>query len=163
GQETGVSAQDMRPTADLGDAGRPGTAPLLSVEVTPPASVSVMAPNASPPLSNAHRASQQIESPAKAETSSLPNTIAGPLGVQDRIYGALDLGTNNCRLLVARPSRRGFFVIDAFSRIIKLGEGISHSGILSDEAIDRTLEALKVCAMKMERRGVTRSRLVATE
>ncbi len=79
------------------------------------------------------------------------------------IYGALDLGTNNCRLLVARPSRRGFFVIDAFSRIIKLGEGVSHSGVLSDEAIARTIDALKVCSGKMARRGVTRSRLVATE
>ena len=79
------------------------------------------------------------------------------------IYGALDLGTNNCRLLVARPSRRGFFVIDAFSRIIKLGEGVSHSGVLSEEAIARTIDALKVCSGKMTRRGVTRSRLVATE
>ncbi len=59
------------------------------------------------------------------------------------IYGALDLGTNNCRLLVARPSRRGFFVIDAFSRIIKLGEGVSHSGVLSEEAISRTIDALQ--------------------
>ena len=79
------------------------------------------------------------------------------------IYGALDLGTNNCRLLVARPSRRGFFVIDAFSRIIKLGEGVSHSGVLSEDAIARTIEALRVCSVKMTRRGVTRSRLVATE
>ncbi len=79
------------------------------------------------------------------------------------IYGALDLGTNNCRLLVARPSRRGFFVIDAFSRIIKLGEGVSNSGILSEDAITRTIEALKICSSKMARRGVTRSRLVATE
>jgi exopolyphosphatase/guanosine-5'-triphosphate,3'-diphosphate pyrophosphatase len=81
----------------------------------------------------------------------------------DRIYAALDLGTNNCRLLVARPSRRGFFVIDAFSRIIKLGEGMSHSGVLSEDAILRTIDALKVCSAKMTRRGVTRSRLVATE
>lgn len=81
----------------------------------------------------------------------------------DAIYGALDLGTNNCRLLVARPSRRGFFVIDAFSRIIRLGEGLLGSGRLSDQAIDRTIDALKVCAEKMSRRGVSRSRLIATE
>jgi exopolyphosphatase/guanosine-5'-triphosphate,3'-diphosphate pyrophosphatase len=81
----------------------------------------------------------------------------------DTVYGALDLGTNNCRLLVARPSRRGFLVIDAFSRIIKLGEGVSHSGVLSEAAIRRTIEALRVCSVKMARRGVTRSRLVATE
>jgi len=76
---------------------------------------------------------------------------------------ALDLGTNNCRLLVARPSRRGFIVIDAFSRVIKLGEGISRSGALSEQAMNRTIDALKVCAEKMIRRGVQRSRLIATE
>ena len=79
------------------------------------------------------------------------------------IYGALDLGTNNCRLLIAKPSRRGFLVIDAFSRIIRLGEGVLSSGRLSDVAMGRTIEALKVCAEKMRRRAVTRSRLIATE
>ena len=81
----------------------------------------------------------------------------------DHIYAALDLGTNNCRLLVARPSRRSFHVIDAFSRIIRLGEGLGHSGVLSEAAMSRTLDALDVCADKMRRRGVTRSRLIATE
>jgi len=79
------------------------------------------------------------------------------------IYGALDLGTNNCRLLIAKPSRRGFLVIDAFSRIIRLGEGVLSSGQLSETAMSRTIEALKVCAEKMRRRAVTRSRLIATE
>jgi len=79
------------------------------------------------------------------------------------IYGALDLGTNNCRLLIAKPSRRGFLVIDAFSRIIRLGEGVLRSGKFSEPAMRRTIEALKVCAEKMRRRGVTRSRLIATE
>jgi exopolyphosphatase/guanosine-5'-triphosphate,3'-diphosphate pyrophosphatase len=79
------------------------------------------------------------------------------------VYGALDLGTNNCRLLVAKPSRRGFVVIDAFSRIIRLGEGALTSGKLSDAAMKRTIDALRVCADKMRRRGVTRSRLIATE
>lgn len=80
-----------------------------------------------------------------------------------QVYGALDLGTNNCRLLVARASRRGFLVIDAFSKIIRLGEGLSQSGMLSEAAMRRTIDALRVCASKMARRGVTRSRLVATE
>jgi exopolyphosphatase / guanosine-5'-triphosphate,3'-diphosphate pyrophosphatase len=79
------------------------------------------------------------------------------------VYGALDLGTNNCRLLIAKPSRRGFLVIDAFSRIIRLGEGVLSSGHLSEAAQARTIEALKVCAEKMVRRGVARSRLIATE
>ena len=78
-------------------------------------------------------------------------------------YGALDLGTNNCRLLVARPSRRGFVVIDAFSRIIRLGEGVSHTGRLSEMAMERTIGALKICRDKMHRRGVRRSRLISTE
>jgi exopolyphosphatase/guanosine-5'-triphosphate,3'-diphosphate pyrophosphatase len=79
------------------------------------------------------------------------------------IYGALDLGTNNCRLLIAKSSRRGFLVIDAFSRIIRLGEGVLSSGRLSEAAMNRTIGALKVCAEKMSRRAVTRSRLIATE
>ncbi|MBL7489284.1 Ppx/GppA family phosphatase, partial [Frankia sp. AgW1.1] len=79
------------------------------------------------------------------------------------MYGALDLGTNNCRLLLARPSRRGFRVVDAFSRIIRLGEGVSRSGRLSELAMGRTMEALKVCAGKLHRHSVTRTRLVATQ
>ena len=79
------------------------------------------------------------------------------------VYGALDLGTNNCRLLVAKPSRRGFVVVDAFSRIIRLGEGVQATGQLSESAMRRTIAALRVCADKMRRRGVTRSRLIATE
>ena len=81
----------------------------------------------------------------------------------DGVYGALDLGTNNCRLLLARPSRRGFRVVDAFSRIIRLGEGVSQTGRLSEPAMARTLDALKVCATKLGRAKVRRSRLVATE
>jgi exopolyphosphatase / guanosine-5'-triphosphate,3'-diphosphate pyrophosphatase len=80
-----------------------------------------------------------------------------------RVYAALDLGTNNCRLLIARPGPAGFRVIDAFSRIVRLGEGLSHTGRLSEAAIERTMEALKVCRDKMRARGVTRARLVATE
>lgn len=82
---------------------------------------------------------------------------------QHPVYAALDLGTNNCRLLVARPSRRGFLVIDAFSRIIRLGEGVSASGRLSEEAMQRTIDALQVCSRKMQRRSVKRSRLIATQ
>ena len=79
------------------------------------------------------------------------------------VYAALDLGTNNCRLLVARPAREGFRIIDAFSRIVRLGEGLSQTGRLSQPAIDRTLSALEVCRNKMEARGVARARLIATE
>ena len=79
------------------------------------------------------------------------NDWASARDVAVPVYAALDLGTNNCRLLIARPSRRGFLVIDAFSRIIRLGEGVTGSGRLSDAAMGRTIEALKVCSEKMRR------------
>ena len=82
---------------------------------------------------------------------------------EDATYAALDLGTNNCRLLVARPTRSAFRVVDAYSRIVRLGEGIAITKRLSDAAIHRSLEALKVCRSKIDARGVTRMRLVATE
>lgn len=86
------------------------------------------------------------------------------------VYAALDLGTNNCRLLIAKPERRPrregadmLRVIDAFSRIVRLGEGLSRAGRISEAAIERTLAALEVCRTKMNARGVTRARLVATQ
>jgi exopolyphosphatase / guanosine-5'-triphosphate,3'-diphosphate pyrophosphatase len=78
-------------------------------------------------------------------------------------YGALDLGTNNCRLLIARPSRHGLAVVDAFSRIVRLGEGLGHSGGLMDSAMDRTIEALRVCSNKLKWHNVGPRRLIATE
>ena len=78
-------------------------------------------------------------------------------------YGALDLGTNNCRLLIARPVDGGFTVIDAFSRVVRLGEGLSQSGRLADDAMDRAVAALSICAEKLRRRNVSISRAVATE
>jgi exopolyphosphatase/guanosine-5'-triphosphate,3'-diphosphate pyrophosphatase len=79
------------------------------------------------------------------------------------VYAALDLGTNNCRLLVAHPTADGFRVVDAFSRIIRLGEGVLRSGRISEAAIGRAVEALAICRDKMRARGVTRARLIATE
>ena len=95
-----------------------------------------------------------------------PPVANGRAGQQDQdgpLYGALDLGTNNCRLLIARRTREGFRVVDAYSRIVRLGEGLTARGALGDDAMSRSIEALKICADKMERRGVTRSRLIATE
>ncbi|NSX89682.1 Ppx/GppA phosphatase family protein [Agrobacterium tumefaciens] len=80
------------------------------------------------------------------------------------MYAALDLGTNNCRLLIAQPTRPGQFrVVDAFSRIVRLGEGLVSSGRLSDDAMDRAVEALKVCSAKLSGRPIRRMRLIATE
>jgi len=99
-----------------------------------------------------------------AHASSAPGHRSRPPRARGRaVLAALDLGTNNCRLLIARPQGEAFRVIDAFSRIVRLGQGITSTGILSREAMDRTIDALRVCATKMHRREVTLSRIVATE
>ncbi len=93
-----------------------------------------------------------------------PNLMRRRPGNGQPVYAALDLGTNNCRLLMAVPTRPGQFrVIDAFSRIVRLGEGLSSTGRLSDAAMDRAVDALRVCADKLKARQVRRARLIATE
>ena len=98
---------------------------------------------------------------SEQETSTFPHKPS--FKGRPPVYGALDLGTNNCRLLLARPSRKGFQIVDAFSRIIRLGEGVSETGQLSKQAMDRTIDALQVCATKMNYNRVSRSHLVATQ
>lgn len=93
-----------------------------------------------------------------SDRSSSEGTVSG-----GAIYAALDLGTNNCRLLIARPTENAFRVIDAFSRIIRLGEGLAQTGQISEGAIERAVAALSVCRDKMRARGVGRARLIATE
>lgn len=78
-------------------------------------------------------------------------------------YGALDLGTNNCRLLIATPAGRGFRVVEAYSRIVRLGEGLGQSGRLSDAAMERALAALRVSAEKVRRRRVVKLKAIATQ
>ncbi|MGF9562778.1 Ppx/GppA phosphatase family protein [Neorhizobium sp. JUb45] len=86
------------------------------------------------------------------------------LSQPDDLYAALDLGTNNCRLLIAQPTRPGHFrVVDAFSRIVRLGEGLGATGRLSQDAMDRAVDALRVCASKLANRPIKRMRLIATE
>lgn len=101
--------------------------------------------------------------PEDADPAAMgPATTESAGGQPADMLAALDLGTNNCRLLVARPTGGGFRVVDAFSRIVRLGEGLGASGLLGEDAIRRTLAALDVCAAKMRRRRVTRFRAVAT-
>lgn len=78
-------------------------------------------------------------------------------------FAALDLGTNNCRMLVGAPAGDGFRVLDSFSRIVRLGEGLHHTGRLSGEAMDRAMAALHTCAARLARRPVRRLRAIATE
>src|ERR1700743_2010909 len=79
------------------------------------------------------------------------------------VYAALDLGTNNCRLLIACPTGDSFRVVDSFSRIIRLGEGVSATGCISEAAIDRAIAALSICRDKIQARKAKRLRLIATE
>jgi exopolyphosphatase / guanosine-5'-triphosphate,3'-diphosphate pyrophosphatase len=96
------------------------------------------------------------------------NHIARPASraLDDRweaTYGALDLGTNNCRLLIAKPGRGGLRVVDAYSRVVRLGEGLAATDMLSDQSQDRAVAALKVCAEKLQKKQVRLTRHVATE
>lgn len=115
-----------------------------------------------------------VSAPMPQESASISAGLAAPTTPSDwrtarprfasrRAYAALDLGTNNCRLLIARPEADRFFVVDAFSRIVRLGEGLAANGRLSDVAMDRAVSALSVCADKLVRRNVHMARSVATE
>src|SRR5580693_3625273 len=96
--------------------------------------------------------------PVAANDAGAAKLVSGP-----EVYAALDLGTNNCRLLIACPTADGFRVVDSFSRIIRLGEGISATGYISEAAIDRAIAALSICRDKIRSRKAKRLRLIATE
>jgi exopolyphosphatase/guanosine-5'-triphosphate,3'-diphosphate pyrophosphatase len=130
---------------DGGPAGKP--AADANLHTVPPSPAAALAGVATIPSATADR-----RQPRQAQPYDLP------------VFAALDLGTNNCRLLVAVPGHPGQFrVIDAFSRIVRLGEGLAANGRLSDAAMDRAVEALKVCGDKLRNRSIERARLVATE
>src|SRR5688572_1517673 len=119
------------------------------------------------------QAVQAPQAPAPGPAEELPQDLSGheaPAAdtparrwVPRHTYGAIDLGTNNCRLLIARPTEDGFTVIDAFSRVVRLGEGMATSGKLSEGSMDRAVAALGVCAGKLRRGRVSLARSVATE
>jgi exopolyphosphatase / guanosine-5'-triphosphate,3'-diphosphate pyrophosphatase len=120
------------------------------------------------PAEGAGTGGLEICSPRASVRAGLSLDGPGRWPGQRHTYAALDLGTNNCRLLIARAApagagQDGFRVIDSFSRIVRLGEGLSRTGELSAAAIERTLRALEICRDKMRARGVTRARLIATE
>ncbi|MEZ5759267.1 MAG: Ppx/GppA phosphatase family protein [Emcibacteraceae bacterium] len=105
------------------------------------------------------RRAAQGEKQNRPSTKNRRNSEPG----KSHVYGVVDLGTNNCRLLVAVPNANGFKVIDSFSRIVRLGEGLKEQKKISVEATERTVSALKICMEKMRRRGVTRMWNVATQ
>ena len=95
--------------------------------------------------------------PAAVEPSASHPPGAGTL------YAALDLGTNSCRMLIAQPKGSQFQVVDSFSKTVQLGVGLEASGRLSRASMGRTVQALRICQKKIEKHGVKRMRLVATE
>lgn len=99
---------------------------------------------------------------AGPSVNRLLSTPGGQYG-EHELFGALDLGTNNCRLMIAAQTAGGFRVIDSFTRTVRLGEGLHHTGRLGDDAMNRTLEALQVCADRLGRRQVGAFQAVATE
>lgn len=86
-----------------------------------------------------------------------------PTGNRPRTFAAVDLGTNNCRLLIARETSDGFRIVDSYSKVVRLGHDLAHTGELAQESMDAAVEALKVCARKMKAKHVKRWRCVATE
>ncbi|MBL8549532.1 MAG: Ppx/GppA family phosphatase [Hyphomonadaceae bacterium] len=84
------------------------------------------------------------------------------MGGGPRLFAALDLGTNNCRLLIAAPQRTGFRAVEGYSKIVRLGEGLGVSGRLSEAAMERTISALQTCAQRIAERGVTAVGCIAT-
>jgi len=103
--------------------------------------------------------------PRQASTDRRTQNAQNPPARRPRgpLYAALDLGTNNCRLLIARPHEQSFRVLDGFTRIVRLGEGLSTTGRLSDAAMERTMEALRQCRNKLREHEPARMRLIATE
>ncbi len=96
-------------------------------------------------------ASTQVQAPRHSGSRASP------------LYAALDLGTNSCRMLIARPRGAQFEVVDSFSKAVELGTGLKTSGLLSHKPMQRTLQALRICRTKLEHHGVQNMRLVATE
>ena len=162
--------------------GRKSSARVKPVPLRNPARVGPEAgPDAGPGAGSANDASSIVRAePSSAspvvraadEDSAVSATLPAeparqpwqkPLPFHRQAYAAIDLGTNNCRLLIARPSGDHFMVIDAFSRVVRLGEGLAQSGKLSDAAMDRALGALQICADKLRKRNVHLARSVATE
>jgi exopolyphosphatase / guanosine-5'-triphosphate,3'-diphosphate pyrophosphatase len=120
-------------------------------------------PQETSPRAHGKPSADRAEAASRADLPR-PKPVAPEFPPPDTLYAALDLGTNNCRLLIAQPTRPGQFrVVDAFSRIVRLGEGLGATGRLSEDAMDRASEALKVCASKLAARKVRRMRLIATE
>lgn len=142
--------------ADSRDQGRKAALPSLMPQATAPAR-----PTGDPSRRDLSRPNEGNPNQARPFADEAGAQRFGTF--QRQAYAAVDLGTNNCRLLIARPEGDHFVVIDAFSRVVRLGEGLAQTGLLSEAAMDRALGALRICADKLRRRNVHLARSVATE
>ena len=119
------------------------------------------------PRASAHAGTRPRKIKGDAPSASVTKGRARGHGNNGAVYAAIDLGTNNCRLLIARPNAKAqtqpFTVVDAFSRIVRLGEGLGQTGVLSEEAMNRTVAALNICAGKIRKQRAVRVDAVATE
>ena len=103
------------------------------------------------------------EEPSKAYPERRRRSSGRTSGRKQQAFAALDLGTNNCRLLIARPLNSGFRVIDSYSKVVRLGAGLASTGRLSDKSMDAAIDAIGVCARKIKSKSVKRWRCVATQ
>ena len=98
------------------------------------------------------------------EKDTTPDLSPAPVPSRSsELYAALDLGTNSCRMLIARPQGSGFHVVDSFSKSVQLGAGLEKTGRLSRGSMSRTIQALRICQQKLRYNKVRRMRMVATE
>jgi exopolyphosphatase / guanosine-5'-triphosphate,3'-diphosphate pyrophosphatase len=176
--------RDGQPQNDPGKRSRRRRRRKRGREVDAPATQKAEAPSVAKPKSKRRRRKRgnatqpPLPNPKLQSAGNLGGEIAmsaGPIvapapqadsraGSRPDLFAALDLGTNNCRLLIASPTRPGQFrVVDAFSRIVRLGEGLTANGRLGEGAMDRAIEALKICSDKLANRKIFMSRLIATE
>lgn len=120
-------------------------------------------------MPDAQNAGSELTAPNGSSTRRRPRHKRGSggrgrsNGSNSNTFAAIDLGTNNCRLLVARDAGETFRIIDSYSRVVRLGKGLAATGRLSDESMDAAVEAISVCASKMKSKRVKRWRCVATE
>ena len=141
-----------------------GGALAAAVAIEPlDASVSALAPSLGPDGSGGGAMRPSGQQHGRRGPSFGARSLAGLRRERGPFYAALDLGTNNCRLLVAEPGPDGFRVVDSFSRIVRLGEGMAQSGSLKPAAMDRAIAALRICRQKLNERPILRARLIATE
>jgi exopolyphosphatase/guanosine-5'-triphosphate,3'-diphosphate pyrophosphatase len=162
GDAAGLAAGVLDP-ASHGARREGGGSPTGGPSAPVPPAGGAVAAGAGAAVPDTHPSAKVPDVPAgEARTPTRDGSVRS--AADQAAYAALDLGTNNCRLLVAVPGRPGQFrVIDAFSRIVRLGEGLAASGRLGEAAMDRAVQALAICADKLATRPGARRRLVATE